>query len=499
MAESDFSVAFFPFLKTSEPVQIGRYLFRCTTDVRGLPDDQAAAVSEIASMLFLRDDVRISRASYSIVPPLGSYRPAPVAEELARLRAVVAYLYSAPHPTSGDVFLSPETISLAVVSPARVSVYLVRPEHGTTPLSAEVQSAPDDRGYLRGYEGVYNLRDPMWLVPGSRLYGPKPQMTLNISQDLAADLGFPDAFNRPDGKLLLKLLCDPATPMSERIFTALDWYNSANEGGGDPSQSLLNLAVAFETLLQLPSSEKTDRLVDAISLLLGRTERLGHWAAQFYSARSAVAHEGRVRDWRFYASDAPKRGDESHPFGTLMTYGRQIFQLCVATVLVGADLAEKAGLREKFVANSERYATICKALAQSSKAPRDRLLEIAPLVDGLARFRFVASGGLTIGAVIGAVKGAAETLLRCELTVDDATIAALKGLTAATGKDSAFSGLAAMSVLAEAFKAARSFDLGSPERVVADLVELAWSDLFMTYYRWKEEAEGNSLPGDPQA
>jgi hypothetical protein len=39
-------------------------------------------------------------------------------------------------------------------------------------------------------------------------------------------------------------------------------------------RALLNLAVAFEALLKLPDSSKTERLVDAISLLLGRTERL---------------------------------------------------------------------------------------------------------------------------------------------------------------------------------------------------------------------------------
>jgi hypothetical protein len=60
------------------------------------------------------------------------------------------------------------------------------------------------------------------------------------------------------------------------------------------------LAVAFETLLRLPEFSKTDRLVDAISLLLGRTERLDEWAEQFYAARSQVVHEGEVRDEYFY-------------------------------------------------------------------------------------------------------------------------------------------------------------------------------------------------------
>jgi hypothetical protein len=63
MKGAEFSVAIFPFLKTSGPVRIGRHDFRCTSDLEGLPNDQAQAVTELASMLYLRDDVRIARAA----------------------------------------------------------------------------------------------------------------------------------------------------------------------------------------------------------------------------------------------------------------------------------------------------------------------------------------------------------------------------------------------------------------------------------------------------
>ena len=68
----------------------------------------------------------------------------------------------------------------------------------------------------------------------------------------------------------------------------------------NPDRALLNLAVAFEALLRLPDSSKTERLVDAITLLLGRTERLDDWAQQFYAARSRVAHEGKVGNRYYY-------------------------------------------------------------------------------------------------------------------------------------------------------------------------------------------------------
>src|SRR5208282_1943495 len=149
-------------------------------------------------------------------------------------------------------------------------------------------------------------------------------VTLNISQDLYADFE-QRLTGQPDCNLLLRLLEKPETPASLRIYSALHWFNAANESGLDQSQALLNLAVAFETLPRLPQFSKTDRLVDAISLLLGRTERLDNWAEQFYAARSRVAHEGEVRDQYFYVGGATKRRI-SGIFGSLMLFGRQIFR-----------------------------------------------------------------------------------------------------------------------------------------------------------------------------
>lgn len=322
MSTSAFGVAIFPYLKTSGRVHLGRYVFRSTTDLEDLPADQRAAVEELSAMLFLRDDLLIDQASYAITPGMGSLRPDPTVLDLGRVRTVVAYLYSSPHPTFGRVFFAPENVSLIVVQPANVTVHLVREIQGATHFGPPPQTEPDKFGNLPGYEGVYNA-NPIWLTAGSRIYGPKPQMTLNISQNLAGDLGY---VSEPS-EILLRLLAREPTPFSERILTALDWYNSANEMERESSQSLLHLAVAFETLLQLPASEKTDRLSDAISLLLGRTDRLKDWAVQFYAQRSAVAHAGRASDWWFYGAGDAKQGTAAHPFGNLMTYGRQVFQL----------------------------------------------------------------------------------------------------------------------------------------------------------------------------
>ena len=122
------------------------------------------------------------------------------------------------------------------------------------------------------------------------------RITLYESQDLASDLR---AFTEePHHRLLPALLNQNATETSTRVLTAIRWYNRTNARSSDDSEATLYLAVAFETLLALPKDAKTDRFVDAVSLLLGRVARLDVWAEQFYSARSDVAHEGRTERLR---------------------------------------------------------------------------------------------------------------------------------------------------------------------------------------------------------
>ncbi len=487
---AEFGIAIFPCLKTSGSIPIGEYTFRSTTDVSGLPDDQAAAVSEVAAMLYARDDVRIAQASYAITEPLGVFRPGPVIERLDRVRAVVGYLYSGAHPIFGDAFMPFEFASMAIIQPANVSTFLVRPDHGTILPPPPEGFVADEFYNTPGYEGNYNRR-PVWLAKGSRLYGGHPDTPLNIAQDLYSDIGGHRG-EGPSRGLLLELLQRPITPFGERIFTALDWYNDANDRYTDAAKSLLSLAVAFEVLLELPSSEKTDRLSDSISLLLGRTARLKEWAFQFYAARSQVAHEGRVRDWWFYSVKPSQNGRPSHRFGSVMTYGREIFQLCLATILTGGRLAEESGLAERFVANSERYAEISERLGRTSGSPEQAIAAIEPLVEELNRYQFVSSP-TSIVEVIKALRAAAKALGQCSTQFDDELTAALKAVQDSPKGDE-FATLSALEMLEKQMQDADLATLGPAAQVVGRLVEVGWRGLFTIFYQLKAQ-QAAEIPG----
>lgn len=491
-----FGIAVFPCLKTSAPTWIGGYNFRSTTDLAGLSDEQAAAVCEVAGMLYARDDVRIAKAAYAITEPLEVFRPGPVIGRLDRVRAVVGYLYSSPHPVNGDAFMPFEFSSLAVIQSANISAFLVRPEHGTIQPSPPEGFVVDSFHQTRGYEGNFNRR-PLWLAKGSRLYGGHTSTILNIWQDLYSDIQQFREARRSGGELLLDLLDAPASPFQERIFTAIDWYNDATESRYEIAKSLLSLAVAFEVLLELPSGEKTDRLADSISLLLGRTDRLKDWAAQFYAARSAVVHEGRVRDYSFYVTKSTKKGEYSHSSGSIMTYGLEIFRLCLSTILAGAKLAEQSGLAERFVANSERYVRIAEKLGRLSGSvdAAAAIATIEPLVDELDRYQFVSSP-IPITEVIKALRAAAKALSRCDLKLDEDLAAALQGFCGSSKSDD-FAALTALEALEHRIRSADRVALGPAGRVVAKLIEVGWRALFVVYYQLKDRRAAMTV-GDTQ-
>lgn len=482
---SGHGIAVFPFLKTGEPVRLGSFTFRSTHDTTDLSAEDAVHVQQIAEMLFLQDDLRIRSAAYALLPALDLDKADPWLPELEHLQAIVAYCYSAPHPTLGDSFLNFEQASLAIFSPEQVSIFLVRPDHHVEATSPTSTLTPDQWHRVPGYQGRYNFRHPFWVATGSRLYPPVPHIGLNISQDLAYDLG--GFFRSTEHHLLPELLRLPATETAERVLRALTWYNRANALTSDDDRAIIDLAVAFETLLALPRDAKTDRFVDAVSLLLGRVTRLNHWAEQFYDTRSDIVHEGRTE--RLYFMPAKKKNQADSPlYQPLLAYGRQIFQLCVSTLLLGAHLGARAGLRDKLVTNQERFELICKTLGDESLKIVDRFAAIEETIALANEFRSVRETGPLIETMVGAVQCAARYLLICSDSLEPVFKQRIENLAGAKRSRDWYEALSAIQALNDL--KAHPADSRSPEAITVRLAEVVWDRTFMHYF-WLKEARDN--------
>jgi hypothetical protein len=476
------SFAVFPFLKTNKKLSIGGLTFRSTEDTDGLAPDQAECVRQISEMLFLQDNFRIKSASYAVLPFVDLTHETIDLQNVRNIQAVVAYCYASPRHEFGDLFLSSEHASMAILTPSKVPIYLVHPNFHVEVISPGSNLEADEHGQVDGYAGLYNFRHYFWAAKRSRLYGPKPHITLNHSQSLSIDL---DLFiqGREDYRLLIKLLDKPETSSSLRIFTALRWFNEANKEANEQSAAIVNLAIAFEALLGLPIEEKTNWLIDAISLLLGRIPRLDIWARQFYKARSQIVHEGDTQSLRFVPPGSQK--NESSLYQSLISYGRQIFQLCLGTLLTGAELAEKAGLEDTLITNQERFQKICMALSDESIGVPDRLERIVPIVEAIRQYRYVPETGIQIEAMLGATRSAAKRLLEQNDFDSEELREQLERFSTTERTNDHFQELDALRRLNDAFQN-KSFVEMAFSKPVRDLVDVVWNYVFMHYFWIKD-------------
>lgn len=479
------AIAVFPFLKTCDQINLGNFTFRSTDDVADLDSEDAAHVREIADMLYLQDDLQIKSSSYTMLPAIDLDKDdvEPAVAELERIQAVVAFCYSHPHRTFGDPFFSFEQSSLAIFSPEPVSIFMVRPDHHVVATGPADELKQDEWHRVPGYYGRYNFRHPFWAVRNSRLFPPVPHIVLNQSQDLAYELS--SCFQSQRYRLLPELLRERRRPAEERVLKAIRWFNRANALRADEYSAILDLSVAFETLLGLPRDVKTDRFVDAVSLLLGRIERLDSWAEQFYEARSDVAHEGETKRLHF-APQRKKGQEDSVLYQPHLVYGRQIFQLCAGAVLFGASLSDEAGIAEKFVTNEERLRFICETLNNENLPVVDRFRAIAQSVALIDNYRFVSERGLLIRTLVGAVQNAAQKLLECGDSIDPVLKTAIQALANAPRSGDSYEALEALRNLQD-LRLPPSASWDSPEAMTRRLADAVWYYTFMHYYWFAEQ------------
>jgi hypothetical protein len=485
------SFAVFPFLKTSAPVTLGGITLRSTLDTDDLSAVEATHVKEIAEMLFLQDHLRIRSASYARVPFVDLDRSdemSATVQDLADLQAIVAYCYASPHPIFGDPFFRYEHASLALFSPGRVSIYVVRPEHHADWIGPENAVEKDHREEVEGYKGLYNFKHHFWVTKGSRLYPPVPHIGLNISQDMAADLG-QFLYESSHYPLLVRLLDKPKAAVSDRILGAIDWFNSANRMAASEEESIVCLAVAFETLLRLPENDKkTERLIDSVSLLLGRFPRLDTWVSQFYQVRSQIAHEGKAQNVRYVASPSIKN-PQGPLYHSLLDYGRQVFQLCVGALLFGAGLAEKAGLQEKLVTNQERFDEMCRDLSDKAVSPDVSLRRIASKLHAAERYRFVPESDFDIERILNCLRLAAKALVASDPGLEASVKVHFERI-ASVDRSDQYAVLDALRELDTTIARGLSItELDQPRAIAFRLVRLAWGCTFMNYSWLKKQRE----------
>ena len=172
-------------------------------------------------------------------------------------------------------------------------------------------------------------------------------------------------------------------------------------------------------------------------------------------------------------------------YQSLLTYGRQIFQLCVGTLLFGDYLARQAGLPDILVTNQERFESVCKILDDENLPITDRFAAVDATLALVSEFRYVQETGLSVATMIGAVKRSANKLLLCDHSFYPSFEQLIKDLATAKASPDCYEGLAALHALNERKTVATEYR--SPRNITLRMAEVVWHYTFMHYFWLKEQ------------
>jgi hypothetical protein len=136
--------------------------------------------------------------------------------------------------------------------------------------------------------------------------------------------------------------------------------------------------------------------------LLGHVHRLDKWGGQFYIARSKIVHTGRAPALCFVTPTSREERqrlkqkrqqqrirqqptltdqlEEQLPLGSLTDIGKNVFRLCLTTILAGHEQVKKADVGSQLIHNEERLRTCCDVL----NGPEDAYTKFAKL-NGVVR------------------------------------------------------------------------------------------------------------------
>lgn len=115
----------------------------------------------------------------------------------------------------------------------------------------------------------------------------------------------------------------------ERFETSIEWYNQTFQKHPirDDRGKIVDIATAFEVLLDLPQENVSSSFRACIEALLGSSPELRKWATSFYDARSQIVHRGKAKTLLFRHPEAVTEHI------SLLASSRKIFTWCIYTML----------------------------------------------------------------------------------------------------------------------------------------------------------------------
>lgn len=455
-----------PYLKTSQPVTLRKIKLFPSHSLEELNEDISRHLHELCSMFYLRDELRIREMTCGVVDvPTLMADGVNVNQRLWEVHTLLAYFHGSPGPRPGDPWLRLEHSTVFRFLPKLVSRFLIWPEHGVDGHIPKKDGGDSTNWDVEGYDGWTDAQSYIYVVPGSRIYPPTLRMWLNVFQDLYANLASTD---RRYASSVLKMLRGDqfvCPALEKRVLLAMDWYNRSTSMDTTDQRTLIDLAVAFETLLGLEEDAgKEEGLRQGIATLLGPIPRLNSWVTQFYKARSGIVHTGEWTHLGFYATDKKAVKEVLNGKGyavryrSLNDYGRLLFRLCVETMLTGGELSQYSGLEAVFYHNQERLERICNYLRSADLPAIDLLSRVGQEVRNLHEYWLESEDIVRLDTLFGVGKLLSEKCLQAlGLDIPETARSLIQGIVDKHGKGTKQSMIRRYETLAHELKQLKTF------------------------------------------
>lgn len=406
-------------------------------------------------------------------------------ETLTEIQQILGYIYSSPHPTLLETFLNYESATYYHVIPKKVSYFSITQDFNVTNKSRSTKEVPKDvRGEVDGYSIDINENISISAIDGCKIYPTPPHVILNISQDIAFDLNQFVSYY-PVFEFLFRKRMDEHSKVESKIFNALKWYNRSNSMLSDSNEKILKLAVAFETLLDLPNEPKMkERFKDAVKVLVGPVNNLESWITQFYEARSEIVHSGTTSKYRM-------NFEKGNIYHSLSAYGHIIFRVCLFAIITGAEMAKRANLSSLLRTNRQRFDNICKLLNKENQDQKKIMRQVNQEISDLDNFKFVNEVNLDLKMMVGAVKNYSKKISEANIPRPSEIENLLTELHNIKGSDKDLQNLEKIKEIEEYLKI-HIRELDSEEgywQTFKSLIDTVWFYTFRNYYYLKNKGQ----------
>lgn len=480
------SLIFFPFLKTSKSFKIRGLEFYSTDDLSSFNLVQKKQIKKIKKLFYLRDNYQIDKMCFCYVETDPTTNEDIILKELIiEIQQILGYIYSSPHPTLLETFLNYECATYYHVTPKKVSYFLVSQEFNTIKQhKSKKEISKNERYEVDGYLIEVNENISISAIDGCKIYPSPPQIVFNIHQDIYFDINqFIKTY--PIFEYIFQGKTDRNSIVINKIFNSLKWYNKSNSILCDPNEAILRLAIAFETLLDLPNEPKLkERFKDAVKVLVGPINNLELWITQFYEARSEIVHSGTTSKYRI----SFEKGNIYH---SLSAYGSIIFRVCLFAIIAGAEMAKRANLTSLLKTNRQRFDDICRLLNKKNSDQKEIINQVNLEIFDLENYRFVYEENLDIKMMICCVKNYSKKILEADIIKPNNIKNIFEDLQKINGSDKDFEYLDKFREIEE-YLEKHINELDKDEgywRSFKSLVDTVWYYTFRNYFYLKKEKQ----------